>query len=189
LSQESYILRYYYRRIIVLIVVCITSTLSACETSPLKGPPFAEVPKPNVNGENGIVYVFRTDGKPGYVGEQLLALDGNVILSLQDGGFTWLTLKPGSYELSAETRWSKRALFEEYNPPSVRINVRVGETQYVHLNIGVTVKGQKGYVSIIGGTVVPYSEPDVEYSDSMDVVDEERALGVLENKIYQPIAQ
>jgi hypothetical protein len=163
--------------------------LSACETSPLKGSAFSEAPKPNVNRDKGIVYVFRTDEKSDYVGEKLLALNGDVILNLQDGGFTWLPLEPGSYELTAETGWSKRALFKEYKPPSVRIDVRAGETQYVHLHFGVNVKGQKTHVSIIGETVVPYSEPDVEYSHSMKVIDEKRALKILENKIYQPIAQ
>ena len=187
-SQETKILRYSYHRVIVLVAVCLTSMLSACET-PLKGPAFKAVPKPEVQGDKGIVYVFRTDEKSGYVGQKLLALDGKEILDLQDGEFTWLRLEPGSHELSAETRWSKRALFEEYRPPKVRIDVKAGMTQYVHLYFGVNVKGQKTSVSIVGETVVPYTEPVVEYSHFMKVVDEEHALKILENKLYQPIAQ
>ena len=167
-------------RVLCLIIFLI----SGCAT-PLTGPDYASSPVPEVSDTLATLYLSRKDSLADFAGRKDIHVNGKKVLTLEDGGFTWINLKPGQYIVSAEVPWSLRPLFEKYNPEKISVSVVNGEIYHLHYNIDVLYKGEKTSVSFVGDIPIFTNNPDVSYKEYFSIVDKNDSESFLASYIYQ----
>jgi hypothetical protein len=109
----------------VLLAALVTICAAGCTTS-AEGKSFARARAAPADGK-AVVYVFRKDAKPTVFGATL-CIDEWDVVTLQQGGFTWTYLSPGSHQV--KVRWPTMSGAPD---PSIELDAAAGRTYYYEL--------------------------------------------------------
>ena len=168
-------------------VFLVALLVSGCKTSfvATDGPLFSAAPKPSVNSNKSVIFIYRTDLREGFASERVIYLNNERILSIDSRGYTWVVVEPGKQIIESQIPWSKRDIYAKYIPNIIELETKPGETYYIHLAIGVDIEGSSTGVSFVGSTPIVTTTPNVSYSKSLLLEEERLALSRLRNYRYQ----
>jgi hypothetical protein len=107
------------------IALCVALATAACAS----GPAFQEAPPPAAG--KGLVYFLRPMVAGGSFWNTRFSVNGAEVVSLSNGGYSWVSLDAGTYEVSSQ--YLGTAPFE------IRIAVPAGSTHYVEMRQAETV--------------------------------------------------
>jgi hypothetical protein len=110
---------------LIQVVLC-ALFLSACATV-AKGPSYLESKARKALPDRATVYVLREYAEPTAWGANI-QIDGKPVADLNQGGFTWIYIKPGKTEIKAV--WSGMSSQKD---SFISIDTEAGKTYYVEL--------------------------------------------------------
>lgn len=144
-----------------------------CASLEANGPEYADAPKPILNDETSLVYFYRTDQIPNFMGQKDIFVNGKKLLSMPNGGYTWIQVDQDMLDISVETPWSLRPLYEPYNPPKLTLNLDKGQIYYVNYNVNISVLGVGTEVTLVGG--LPIATQSINSQTTEQLLLKERA--------------
>lgn len=99
------------------------------------GAQFALVEKPELSGDSGRIYFYRPGKFVGAAIQPAIMLNGKRIGKTQPGGFFFVDVPAGNYEVATTTEVEKKLTFR----------LRAGEMRYVRFKVGLGIVAGRVY--------------------------------------------
>jgi len=146
------------KQVSILIVVLATAFLAGCPVKP-SGVAYNSAPKPVLSESQGALFIIHNGSAAG-TSKIGFEINGQEVVSLADGEYTWIELPPGTYEVTNRTPFMSIDLSGR-NPSSSTHNVDIKAGQKIYYNFAYSLRSMESGmgVSMAGGVPIAYSEP------------------------------
>jgi len=114
-------------KIKISVLIIITTLATGCTTF-AKGHAFRSASSPDQN--SSLLYIYRTESTP-FMRQPTVLINGEELLDLPNGGYTYLYLRPGEYRIEFDWAWDV-----SYNDREIELDARPGEAYKVRIGGG-----------------------------------------------------
>jgi len=159
--------------------------LTGCPVKP-SGTYYKDAPKPTLNANQGALYVMHEGSATG-TSKIGFEVNGQALVSLTDGEYTWVELPPGSYEVTNRTPFMQIDLSGRTPSASTHtVEIKAGKKSYYIFSITLKSMEAGMGVSYAAGVPIGYMEPVASYRRNFDKVTVEEFAKNVPLTLYNP---
>lgn len=152
--------------------------LAGCPVKP-SGIPYQNAPQPILSDAQGALFILH-NGSAGGTSRIGFEVNGQEVISLADGEYTWIELPPGEYEVTNRTSFMNIDLSGR-NPSSSThiVEIRYGKSSYYNFSYTLQSMEPGMGVTFAGAVPVAYPEPIGYYQRNFELLDESQTKQLL----------